>query len=43
MSSIEDMENYLKDETDLESIYIKNERKIIIHKAMITYRKLQER
>ncbi len=34
MSSIEDMENFLKDETDLESIYIKNERKIIVHKAM---------
>ena len=34
MSSIEDMENYLKDETGLESIYIKNERKIIVHKAM---------
>ena len=34
MYSIEDMENYLKDETDLESIYIKNERKMMVHKAM---------
>ena len=33
-SSIEAMENHLKDETNLESIYIKNERKIIVHKAM---------
>ena len=33
-SSIEDLENYLKDETDLESIYIKSEKKIILHKAM---------
>ena len=32
--SIEDMENYLKDETNIENQYIKNERKIILHKAM---------
>lgn len=34
ISSIEDMENHLKDETNLENLYIKNERKIIIHKAL---------
>lgn len=34
MFSIEDMENYLKDETNLENLYIKNERKIIVHKAL---------
>ena len=34
VSSIEDMENYLKDETNIENQYIKNERKIILHKAM---------
>ena len=33
-SSIEDMENYIKDEINLENLYIKSERKIIIHKAM---------
>ena len=33
MSSIEDMENYLKDETNLENLYIRSERKIFIHKA----------
>lgn len=34
VSSIEDMENYLKDETNIENQYIKNERKIILHKAL---------
>lgn len=34
MSSIEDMENYIKDETNLENLYIKNETKIAVHKAM---------
>ena len=34
MSPIDDMENYLKDETSLENLYIKSERKIIVHKAM---------
>ena len=34
MTPIEDMENYLKDETSLENLYIKNEKKIIIHNAM---------
>ena len=34
VSLIEDMENYLKDETNIENQYIKNERKIILHKAM---------
>ena len=34
MSSIEDMENYIKDETNLENLYIRSERKIFIHKAM---------
>ena len=34
MYSIEDMENCLKDETDLESMYIKNESKMMVHKAM---------
>ena len=33
-SSIEDVENYLKDETNLENLYIKSEGKIIVHKAM---------
>lgn len=33
-SSIDDMENYLKDETSLENLYIKSERKIIVHKAI---------
>ena len=33
-SSIEDMENYIKEEINLENLYIKSERKIIIHKAM---------
>ena len=32
--SIDDAENYIKDETDLENLYIKSERKIILHKAM---------
>ncbi|MBR2921952.1 MAG: RNA polymerase sigma factor [Alphaproteobacteria bacterium] len=31
---IEDMEKYVKDETCLENLYIKNERKVIIHKAL---------
>ena len=31
---IEDMENYLKDETSLEALYINNERKSIVHKAL---------
>ncbi len=38
MSSIEDMENYIKDETNLENLYIKSERKIIVHKAMSNLR-----
>ncbi len=33
-SSTEDMENYLKNETSLENLYIKKERKSIIHKAL---------
>ena len=35
-SSIEDVENYLKDETNLENLYIKSEGKIIVHKALAT-------
>ena len=34
MSPIEDVENYFKDETNLENLYIKSERKITLHKAM---------
>ncbi len=34
ISSVEDMENYLKDETSLEALYINNERKSIVHKAL---------
>lgn len=34
VSSIDNMENYIKDETSLENIYIKNERKIMVHKAL---------
>lgn len=37
-SSIEDMQNYLKDEASLENLYIKSERKIIVHKAMSNLR-----
>lgn len=33
-SSTDDLANCLKDEADLEAIYIKTERKIIVHKAM---------
>lgn len=32
--SVDDMENYLRDEEDLEKNYIKFENKIIVHKAM---------
>ena len=32
---IEDIEDYLSDETDLERSYIKNEQKIALHKAMM--------
>ncbi len=38
MSSIQDVENYIKDESYLENLYIKNERKIIVHKAMSNLR-----
>ena len=34
ISAIDDMENYIKDETDLENMYINNERKIAVHKAL---------
>ena len=34
VSSTEDMENYLKNETSLENLYIKKERKSIVHKAL---------
>ena len=34
MSSVDDLENYIKDETSLENLYIKNERKIAVHKAL---------
>ena len=34
ISLINDIENYLKDETDLENLYIKNEQKILLHKAL---------
>lgn len=34
--SIDIMENYIEDEANLEKTYIKNERKIIIHKALTT-------
>lgn len=34
LSSIEDAERYSKDETDLETMYIQNEKKIILHKSM---------
>lgn len=33
-TSIEDMENYLSDEQSLEQSYIKEERKIIVHRAL---------
>ena len=36
LSSALSLENYVKDETNLENEYIKNERKIIIHKALRT-------
>ncbi len=36
ITPIDDVENYIKDETDIESLYIKGERKIILHKALIT-------
>lgn len=32
--SVNDMENHIKDETNLENSYIKNERKILLHKAL---------
>ena len=35
-SSMEDMENYIRDEADLEKLYIQNERKKLLHKALIT-------
>ena len=38
IASTEDMENYLKDEINLENLYIKSERKIIVHKAMSNLR-----
>lgn len=34
MASIANMENYIKDETGLENLYIKNEEKITVHKLM---------
>lgn len=34
IDSIEKVENYLKEETDLENLFIKNEKKIIIHKVL---------
>ena len=34
MSSIEDVEKYISDTTDLENQYIKNERKILVHKVL---------
>ena len=34
VSSITIMENYMADEANLENIYIQNERKIIVHKAL---------
>lgn len=34
--SINDMENYIKDETDLENLYVKNERKTNLHKVLTT-------
>ena len=34
MDTIEKAENYLKEETDLENLFIKNEKKIIIHKVL---------
>ncbi len=33
-SPIEDVEKYLKDETNLENLYIKSERKIVVHRAL---------
>lgn len=34
--SLEDMENYIKDETDIETLYVKTERKINLHKVLTT-------
>ena len=34
LSSIDNAENYSKDETDLEAMYIRNERKITVHRVM---------
>lgn len=34
VTSIDKAENYLKEETNLENLYIKNEKNIIIHKAL---------
>ena len=34
VSSFDDMMHYLKDETDIEKIYLENERKIILYKAL---------
>lgn len=36
MTPVEDMENYLRDEEDLERSYIKEERKITVHRALST-------
>ncbi len=34
ISSIEDVKNYIKDEIDLENLYLKDERKKIVHNAL---------
>ncbi len=34
--SVEEMTTYIKDETDLENLYINSERKMLIHKAITT-------
>ena len=36
LSQVEDMESYIKDEENLERLYINNESKIILHKAIAT-------
>lgn len=35
-SSMDEVQNYIKDEIDIESLYIKNEQKVILHKALTT-------
>lgn len=36
LTPIDILQNYIKDETNIEALYIKNERKKLLHKAMLT-------